>query len=80
MTPQPVIQLRDEPDRPQPRLDLMAGNGMTTVVGRLHADPILGYQMVILSHNTIRGAAGGSVYNAELLLDQGWFNEPARSK
>jgi aspartate-semialdehyde dehydrogenase len=66
-----VIQLRDEPDRPQPRLDLMAGQGMTTVAGRLRPDPIFDYRVVILSHNTIRGAAGGSIYNAELLLKQG---------
>jgi aspartate-semialdehyde dehydrogenase len=70
-TPKSVIQLRPEMDRPQPRLDIMAGQGMTTVVGRLRPDPILDYKMVILSHNTIRGAAGGSIYNAELLLAQG---------
>ncbi len=69
--PRPVIQLRDEPDRPQPRLDIMTGNGMTTSVGRLRADPLFDYKMVILSHNTIRGAAGGSIYNAELLVKQG---------
>lgn len=69
--PAAVIQLRDEPDRPQPRLDVMAGKGMTTQVGRLRADTILDYKMVVLSHNTIRGAAGGSIYNAELLAAQG---------
>jgi len=69
--PKPVIQLKTEPDRPQPRLDIMAGNGMTTSVGRLRPDPIYDYKMVILSHNTIRGAAGGSIYNAELLVKQG---------
>ena len=69
--PKPVILLRDEPDRPQPRLDIMTGNGMTTSVGRLRADPLFDYKMVILSHNTIRGAAGGSIYNAELLVKQG---------
>ncbi len=70
--PQPVIQLRSEPDRPQPRLDRMAGGGMTTVVGRLRPDPLWDFKFVVLSHNTIRGAAGGSLYNAELLLQQGW--------
>ncbi|MCZ7551641.1 MAG: aspartate-semialdehyde dehydrogenase [Anaerolineae bacterium UTCFX2] len=71
--PKAVIHLRAEPDRPQPRLDIMAGNGMTTSVGRLRPDPIFDYKMVILSHNTIRGAAGGSLYNAELLVEQGFI-------
>ena len=70
-SPEPVIQVRDEPDRPQPRLDRMIGKGMTTVVGRLRPDPLLDLKMVVLSHNTIRGAAGGSIYNAELLVKQG---------
>jgi aspartate-semialdehyde dehydrogenase len=70
--PHPPIVLRSEPDRPQPRLDRMTGGGMTTVVGRLRPDPLLDYKMVILSHNTIRGAAGGSIYNAELLVDRGY--------
>ena len=69
--PQPVILLRDEPDRPQPRLDRQAGRGMTTVVGRLRPDPIFHLKFVVLSHNTIRGAAGGSIYNAELLVNMG---------
>jgi aspartate-semialdehyde dehydrogenase len=69
--PHPVILLRDEPDRPQPRLDRLAGQGMTTVVGRLRADPIFHLKFVVLSHNTIRGAAGGSIYNAELLVNMG---------
>lgn len=71
--PPSVIQLKDEPDRPQPRLDVMTGKGMTTVVGRLRPDSILDYKMVVLSHNTIRGAAGASVYNAELLVAQGFI-------
>lgn len=71
--PQPVVLLKDEPDRPQPRLDRMSGNGMTTVVGRLRPDPLFHLKMIVLSHNTIRGAAGGSIYNAELLLKQGWI-------
>ncbi len=69
--PHPVIVVRDEPDRPQPRLDRMAGNGMSTVVGRLRPDTVFDLRMVVLSHNTIRGAAGGSIYNAELLVKQG---------
>ncbi len=70
-TPQPVIRLMEEADRPQPRLDREIGRGMTTVVGRLRSDPVFDLKMVVLSHNTVRGAAGGSIYNAELLVKQG---------
>ncbi len=66
--PNPVIVVREEADRPQPRLDRLTGRGMTTVVGRLRPDPLLTLKFVVLSHNTIRGAAGGSIYNAELLV------------
>jgi aspartate-semialdehyde dehydrogenase len=66
-TPRPVIEIRSEPDRPQPRLDRNTGKGMTTVVGRLRPDPLFDLKMVVLSHNTIRGAAGGAIYNGELL-------------
>ncbi len=66
--PKPVIVVRDESDRPQPRLDRMTGKGMTTVVGRVRQDPLFHLKFVVLSHNTIRGAAGGSIYNAELLV------------
>lgn len=69
--PQPPIIVRSEPDRPQPRLDRMAGNGMTTVVGRVRPDPLFTLKLVVLSHNTIRGAAGGAIFNAELLLSMG---------
>lgn len=65
--PHPAIRVRSEPDRPQPRLDRMEGKGMTTVVGRIRPDPLFTLKLVTLSHNTIRGAAGGSLYNAELL-------------
>ena len=71
--PHPVIALRTEPDRPQPRLDRMTGKGMTTSVGRLRPDPLFDFKMVILSHNTVRGAAGGSIYNAELLFTKGFI-------
>ena len=70
-SPRPVISVRSEADRPQPRLDRLTGNGMTTVVGRLRRDPILDLKFVVLSHNTIRGAAGASIYNAELLVNEG---------
>jgi aspartate-semialdehyde dehydrogenase len=69
-SPRPVIEVRNEADRPQPRLDRLTGKGMTTVVGRLRRDPILDLKFVVLSHNTIRGAAGGSIYNAELLVSE----------
>lgn len=70
-SPRPAIMVREEADRPQPRLDRLTGNGMTTVVGRLRRDPILDLKFVVLSHNTIRGAAGASIYNAELLVNEG---------
>jgi aspartate-semialdehyde dehydrogenase len=70
-SPHPAILIRSEPDRPQPRLDRHTGRGMTTVVGRLRSDPVFHLKMVVLSHNTVRGAAGGSIYNAELLVRQG---------
>jgi aspartate-semialdehyde dehydrogenase len=69
--PKPVIIYREEDDRPQPRLDRMAGHGMATVVGRIRPDPLFDYKFVVLSHNTIRGAAGGSIYNAELMVTKG---------
>jgi aspartate-semialdehyde dehydrogenase len=69
-SPRPVISVRQEADRPQPRLDRFTGKGMTTVVGRVRRDPILDLKFVALSHNTIRGAAGGSIYNAELLVNE----------
>ncbi|HEX9387774.1 MAG TPA: aspartate-semialdehyde dehydrogenase [Anaerolineales bacterium] len=68
--PRPVIEVRNESDRPQPRLDRLTGKGMTTVVGRVRRDPILDLKFVVLSHNTIRGAAGASIYNAELLVNE----------
>jgi aspartate-semialdehyde dehydrogenase len=58
-------------DRPQPRLDRLTGKGMTTVVGRIRPDPLFHLKMVVLSHNTIRGAAGGSIFNAELIVNLG---------
>lgn len=60
-----------QPDRPQIRRDRGYGKGMTTSIGRLRPCPILGYKFVALSHNTIRGAAGGSILNAELLAVRG---------
>ncbi len=65
--PEHPIVVRDEPDRPQPILDRDAERGMATVVGRVREDEVLGIKFVLLGHNTIRGAAGASVLNAELL-------------
>jgi aspartate-semialdehyde dehydrogenase len=65
------IVVRDEPDRPQPKLDRDAGNGMTNTVGRLMPDSVFDYRFVVLSHNTIRGAAGAAILNAELLIALG---------
>ena len=62
------IVVRDEPDRPQPRLDRDAGDGMTITIGRLMPDAVLDYRFVVLSHNTVRGAAGAAILNAELLV------------
>src|SRR5439155_7574 len=59
------ILVRDEPDRPQPRLDRDAGGGMSVTVGRIAPDRVLGHRFVVLSHNTIRGAAGAAILNAE---------------
>lgn len=71
--PERVIIYNSETNRPQPRLDRGAGNGMAVTVGRLRPSAILHYRFVALSHNTIRGAAGGGILNAELLLQQGFL-------
>ena len=59
------------PDRPQPRLDINRGAGMTTSVGRLRPCNLLDWKFTVLSHNTIRGAAGAAILNAELLKVKG---------
>ena len=66
----PVV-VREEPNRPQPVLDRDTERGMASVVGRVREDKVLGLKFVVLGHNTIRGAAGASVLNAELLLAEG---------
>jgi len=70
-SPQTFIYVTDEPTRPQPRLDRETGNGMTITVGRVFPDNIFDYKFVALSHNTVRGAAGAAVLNAELLIEKG---------
>jgi aspartate-semialdehyde dehydrogenase len=74
--PQPII-VRAERDRPQPRLDRDAGNGMSVTIGRLAPDSVFDYRFVALSHNTIRGAAGAALLNAELLLALGRLQQRA---
>jgi aspartate-semialdehyde dehydrogenase len=62
------------PDRPQPRLDRDRGRGMSAVVGRLRPCNIFDWRFTVLSHNTIRGAAGAAILNGELLKAQGYLN------
>lgn len=71
--PTPPVIYREEQDRPQPRQDRDAGSGMAVTVGRLRDCPVFDYRFVALSHNTIRGAAGGGILNAELLFKQGYL-------
>jgi aspartate-semialdehyde dehydrogenase len=66
------IVVRPEPDRPQPRRDRDAGHGMVVSVGRVRRCPLLDLRLVSVSHNTLRGAAGGSILNAELLVAAGY--------
>ena len=72
--PSRPIVVREEADRPQPRLDRDVERGMASVVGRIRPCSILDYKLVILGHNTIRGAAGAALLNAELLVAQGWLS------
>lgn len=69
--PASAVVVTMERDRPQPRRDVDTGGGMTVVVGRVRADPILDLRLVAMGHNTIRGAAGASILNAELLVKRG---------
>ena len=69
--PECPLVVSDAPDRPQSRRDVDAGRGMTVTVGRVRPDPQLDLRLVALGHNTIRGAAGGSVLNAEVLVATG---------
>jgi aspartate-semialdehyde dehydrogenase len=68
----PVVYMT-APDRPQPRLDVDLGGGMTTAVGRLRPCNVLEWKFTVLSHNTIRGAAGAALLNAELLKAKGYL-------
>ena len=73
--PVPFLTYLEEDNRPQPALDAMNGNGMGVTIGRLREDNIFDYKFVCLSHNTLRGAAGGAVLTAELLVHQGYISK-----
>ncbi len=70
--PERPLIVHDAPDRPQPRRDRDAGQGMSAAVGRLRDCPVLGYKFIAMAHNTVRGAAGGAILNAELLIAMGY--------
>jgi aspartate-semialdehyde dehydrogenase len=69
----PLIYM-PQPDRPQPRRDASRENGMVVFVGRLRACPVLDFKFVACGHNTIRGAAGAAVLNAELMASEGFLD------
>lgn len=71
--PKQFIRYLEEEDRPQPRLDLTREEKMSISVGRLREDPIFDYKFIGLSHNTIRGAAGGAILCAEALAEKGYL-------
>ena len=75
-SPTPPIEVDSRADRPQPRLDIDRGGGMAVTVGRIRPCPILDLRMVVLGHNTIRGAAGQAVQIAELLVADGRVARP----
>jgi aspartate-semialdehyde dehydrogenase len=72
-TPAHPIHVHSEPDRPQPILDREVGGGYTVSVGRIRPCSLLDYKFVVLGHNTLRGAAGGAIHNAELLAARGYL-------
>ena len=69
--PERPVVLATEADRPQPRRDVGLGRGMSVTVGRVRPDPILHLRLVAMGHNTVRGAAGGSILNAEVMARRG---------
>ncbi len=71
--PKPFLRYFEDDARPQTRLDRDAGAGLAVTIGRLRADAIFDFKFVSLSHNTLRGAAGGSVLTAELLTAEKWI-------
>jgi aspartate-semialdehyde dehydrogenase len=77
--PRPVIYMEDK-DRPQPRRDVERERGMAVFVGRLRSCPVLDYKFIALGHNTVRGAAGAAVLNAELMVSQGLLGGSVREQ
>ena len=75
--PSQPVEFLTADDRPQPRLDRMCGAGMAATVGRLRPCSLLDWKFTVLSHNTIRGAAGAALLNAELLMQLGKLNATA---
>jgi aspartate-semialdehyde dehydrogenase len=71
--PKPFLRYCEDDARPQTRLDRDAGDGQAVTIGRLRPDPLFDWRFVALSHNTVRGAAGGSVLTAELLSADGYL-------
>jgi aspartate-semialdehyde dehydrogenase len=72
-SPDPLIEVFEDPERPQPRLDRMRGNGMAVTAGGIE-ETARGVQFNCLAHNTLRGAAGASILNGELLLREGYLS------
>ena len=72
--PKHPIIVREERDRPQPKFDILSENGMAAVVGRVRPCPVLQFKYTALSHNTIRGAAGAALLNAELMKAEGYLD------
>lgn len=77
--PVPPLIVRDEQDRPQARRDVNAGHGMSVTIGRVRADNLFDLRMVAMAHNVVRGAAGGSILNAELLVATGQLDGLVKS-
>ena len=71
--PERLLHVFDDERFPQPRRHVEFGRGMTVSVGRIRPCPVLGIKFIALVHNTVRGAAGGAVLNAELLIHQGYL-------
>ena len=72
--PKQFLHYFEEADRPQPKLDRNTENGMAVCIGRLREDTLFDYKFACMSHNTLRGAAGGAVLLAELLAAKGYFD------
>jgi aspartate-semialdehyde dehydrogenase len=72
--PRRPIVLREEADRPQPKFDVNTEGGMAAVIGRVRPCPVLDFKYVVLSHNTIRGAAGAAILNGELMKAEGYLD------